>query len=287
MVNSEEIAIQQDGGTVPDLANPLGRGLALWSDVETVRELWRIADQIAASEVPDCYRGKPANVVMAMEMASTLQVPLFTVLQNVFPVRGNMAFRATFMTTLANMRGPFKHPIRYRVSGRNEQDPTDGKNLVVTAYTVHRDTGELLEATVSYKLAEEEGWTKPDRNGKSKYKTMPEQMLVYRASVFLVRRHCPEVTFGCHMAAEIDDVENSGQSYGASRTASEPKVREDQASAVDALNAKVKEKAAEKEQATDAEVEPVQTIATDEPKTEPEPEREPQSAAPPEPGDPF
>ena len=39
-----------------------------------------------------------------------------------------------------------------------------------------------------------------------KWKTMPEQMLAYRAGAFFARVHCPEVLMGCHVEGEADDV---------------------------------------------------------------------------------
>jgi hypothetical protein len=52
-------------------------------------------------------------------------------------------------------------------------------------------------------MAKAEGWL--DKNG-SKWKTMPEQMLMYRAATFFCRVYCPEVLAGVQTVDEIIDV---------------------------------------------------------------------------------
>ena len=52
-------------------------------------------------------------------------------------------------------------------------------------------------------MAKAEGWL--DKNG-SKWKTMPEQMLMYRAATFFCRVYCPEVLAGVQTSDEIIDI---------------------------------------------------------------------------------
>jgi hypothetical protein len=53
-------------------------------------------------------------------------------------------------------------------------------------------------------MAESEGWTK--KNG-SKWRTMPNQMLRYRAAAFWQRVYCPEISMGLMTAEEAEDIE--------------------------------------------------------------------------------
>ena len=39
-----------------------------------------------------------------------------------------------------------------------------------------------------------------------KWKTMPEQMLAYRAAAFFARLYCPEVLMGCQVEGEAEDI---------------------------------------------------------------------------------
>lgn len=52
-------------------------------------------------------------------------------------------------------------------------------------------------------MAKEEGWY--GKSG-SKWKTMPEQMLAYRASAFFARVHIPNALMGIHVEGEVDDI---------------------------------------------------------------------------------
>ena len=42
--------------------------------------------------------------------------------------------------------------------------------------------------------------------GCSKWKTMPRQMMMYRAASFFARAHCPEVLLGIQTVEEVQDV---------------------------------------------------------------------------------
>lgn len=55
---------------------------------------------------------------------------------------------------------------------------------------------------VDMDMADAEGWTK--KNG-SKWKTMPQLMLRYRAASFFARLNCPELTMGLYTKEEIID----------------------------------------------------------------------------------
>ena len=229
--------------------------LAMWTDPKIRDDVWKAANRMAASQlVPVAYRNKPEDCMVAMELADILGVRTIAVLQNVSMVHGSPTFKATFATTLANQRGPFKHPIRYRVEG-------EGASLKVTAWSTMRDTDEVVEAYASMEMARLEKW---DKN--PKYQSMPEQMLHYRAATFLIRRHCPDILFGFHLTDEVEDIHASGQTYGgAPQAASTP----EQSCKIEDLNQEI----------TDVEVEPVEP---EKPKAPPAPEAQQQHEQPPQ-----
>ncbi len=90
-------------------------------------------------------------------------------------------------------------PLRFRWQG------TEGKSdWGCRAVAKDRSTGEECIGTlITMKLANEEGWTK--KNG-SKWLTMPEQMLCYRAAAFWTRIYAPELSLGMHTSDETIDV---------------------------------------------------------------------------------
>ena len=51
-------------------------------------------------------------------------------------------------------------------------------------------------------MAKSEGWL-----SNPKWKSMPEQMLAYRAAAFFARVYCPEVLMGVSAEGEIEDSE--------------------------------------------------------------------------------
>ena len=52
-------------------------------------------------------------------------------------------------------------------------------------------------------MARKEGWL--TKNG-SKWNSMPQQMMMYRAGAFFGRVHCPDVLMGLPLADELRDV---------------------------------------------------------------------------------
>ena len=56
--------------------------------------------------------------------------------------------------------------------------------------------------TVDMDIAKEEGWL--SKNG-SKWKTMPQLMLRYRAASFFSSLNCPELTMGLYTREEMQD----------------------------------------------------------------------------------
>jgi hypothetical protein len=58
-------------------------------------------------------------------------------------------------------------------------------------------------------MAEKEGWLR--KNG-SKWQTMPQVMLRYRAASFFARMNCPELSIGLYSKEELDDFPSQKQS---------------------------------------------------------------------------
>jgi len=164
-------------------------------------DLWTLASKLATSDlVPAAFKGKPANTFLALQMAERMELDTFAVMSNLFVVHGTPAFSSKFLIGLANMRGPFKGPLRFKVTGEGTPQ------LAVTCYATLREIAEDVSVTVTLAQAVSAGWTK---NGK--YKEIPAQMLSYRAAAFLVRLYCPEVAImGARTVDEVEDMHASG-----------------------------------------------------------------------------
>jgi hypothetical protein len=77
--------------------------------------------------------------------------------------------------------------------------------IVTWVASAHR---EFFATETDIAMAKAEGWY--TKNG-SKWKTMPEQMLQYRAAAFWTRAYAPEIALGMHTAEEIHDTPEAQQ----------------------------------------------------------------------------
>jgi hypothetical protein len=85
--------------------------------------------------------------------------------------------------------------------------------------TTELATGDVIEGTkITLGMAKKEGWS--TKNG-SKWLTMPEQMMRYRAATFLIRSTAPEIGMGLMTKEELDDVVDGEV---VSRSPSKPKL---------------------------------------------------------------
>lgn len=164
-------------------------------------DLFRQADtwasQLAASDmVPVAYRNKHANCMVALEMSARLGIGPLQVMQNMYIVHGQPAWSAQFVVALINGSGLFGR-MRYRVGD-------GGRGRWCEAFAIELATGETLDGPrVDMQLATDEGWI--SRKG-SKWKTMPEMMLRYRAASWFGRLHCPEITMGMYASDEVEGI---------------------------------------------------------------------------------
>lgn len=182
----------------------------------------RMATALASSTlVPKDYQGNLANVLIAIELASRIGASVFAVMQNIDIIHGRPAWRATFLIATVNACGRFT-PLRFRFQG------TEGKaDWGCRAVAKDRETGEECIGTlITIALANAEGWS--SKNG-SKWKTMPEQMLCYRAAAFWTRVYAPELSLGMQTGDEVRDVHGDiGVELPASMTPAGAKALEEQ-----------------------------------------------------------
>ena len=73
-----------------------------------------------------------------------------------------------------------------------------------------KKTGEIINgAKVTIQMVKEEGWySKKDKYGNetSKWQTMPELMLAYRAASFFAKVYIPNSLMGCAVEGEVEDI---------------------------------------------------------------------------------
>ena len=154
-----------------------------------------------SSLVPPQFQGENnfANCVIALNMAQRMGADPMMVMQNLYIVYGNPAWSAKFMIACFNRSGRYA-PIKYKETGKKG---TDSEGII--AYSKDLVTGEELQGSeVTIGIAKAEGWY--DKNG-SKWKSMPQQMLRYRAASWFIRSTAPEISMGFLTVDEAEEIE--------------------------------------------------------------------------------
>jgi hypothetical protein len=122
------------------------------------------------------------------------------VMQNLYIVHGNPAWSAKFLISCINTSGRFS-PLRYEFTGK-KGTPQYG----CRAYAYDKQDREhkepLYSIWITMELAEKEGWTK---KAGSKWNTMADQMLIYRAAAFWQRAYAPEISMGFLTREGLED----------------------------------------------------------------------------------
>lgn len=165
----------------------------------------RIANMFSQSSlVPNNFKGDIGSCLIALNMANRMGADPLQVMQSLYIVHGKPSFSSAFLIACFNRCGRFS-TIRYRMQGTKGKD-----NWGCVAYSTELATGELVEGVeVTIGMAKAEGWwSNKDRNGNetSKWQTMPELMLRYRAATFLIRSVAPDIALGFPTTEEAIDI---------------------------------------------------------------------------------
>lgn len=181
----------------------------------------RMAKMLSKSDlVPAQFREGDkgiANTLIALEFANRMGASPLMVMQNLDIIEGRPAFRAKFLAALLLNSG---YSISYETENMGKQ------KIQVVTWTGPKGAREKKEVTreienircrvvaeyngktltgswVSMEMANKEGWI--DKPG-SKWLTMPEQMLTYRAVSFFASVHAPDLLMGMRTREEVEDM---------------------------------------------------------------------------------
>lgn len=173
--------------------------------IERMSRAQKLAAYVAtASNIPENYRNKPADCMIAIDMADRMNVSPMFVFQNMYVVKGKPSWSGQACKAVIDNCGKFKN-AKHVYFG---EEGTDSRGCYITAERI--EDGEVVNGVkVTIAMAKGEGWySKKDKYGNetSKWQTMPELMLAYRAAAFFARVHCPEYLMGLQTSDEIDDI---------------------------------------------------------------------------------
>lgn len=170
-----------------------------FNNAQSFELMQRAAKLLASSTlVPKEYQGNLPNCVIALNMAQRVGADPLQVMQNLYVVHGRPGWSSQFLIATFNQCGRFS-AMRFEFFGETGKDSWGCR-----AWAIEKETGEKITgADITIKTAKDEGWY--SKNG-SKWKTMPQQMLMYRAASWFVRAYAPELSMGLQTQEELRDV---------------------------------------------------------------------------------
>ena len=231
--NQNEAALptsQQSGFNFfdPVQFDTMQRVCSLFANSELVPDMYKISDNNPKEKAI-------ANCMIAIEMAQRIGASPLMIMQNMVIIYGRPSWSSKFLVATVNTCGRF-NPLQYRFTEKGmlgkvdytEYERTWDKTLyggkggyknaakTVTfdgtkvmdiecvAFTTAKGSDKVLESSpISLRLAIQEGWY--TKNG-SKWRTMPKQMLMYRAASFWTNAYAPELSMGMKTEDEIRDI---------------------------------------------------------------------------------
>lgn len=176
---------------------------SVYSNANLYEIAFKMAESLSKSDlIPDTYKNKPENCLIAIDTARQIgaRSPIF-VMQNLYIVKGKPSWSGQYCSAIVYAN--FKDVVVNRVGNKE----TGMTACYITA--IDKNGHDCKGSTISIEMAKAEGWwSKKDKYGKetSKWQTMPEQMMIYRAFAFFARAYCPDKLLGMPDVYEADDI---------------------------------------------------------------------------------
>ena len=180
---------------------------SVFSGIRAFEDAQRIAKALASSTlIPPQFQGQQgfANCLVALEIAGRMNISPFLCMQHLHIIHGRPSWSSAFIIAMVNGCGRFT-PLRFEVSG-------EGESLACYAVATDIKTDQELKGpTITMLMAKKEGWS--TKSG-SKWATMPELMIRYRAAAFWGRLFAGDLLVGLQTQEEVIDVESVKVSVG-------------------------------------------------------------------------
>lgn len=192
--------------SMPTPSAPSG-ALNVFSDAKSFEMALRMSDCLAKSTVvPKDYQGNTGNCMIAIEMAARINTSPMMVMQNLYVVNGRPAWSAQWIIAMINSSHRYKTELQFEFG----HEQADG-GLSCYAWAEDWNGHKVCGPKITMTLANAEGWV--NKNG-SKWKTMPDVMIQYRAASFFGRMNCPDMIMGIYSQEEvIDGMDNAQCDY--------------------------------------------------------------------------
>lgn len=173
--------------------------LGIFTDYKTFAASFEMAKCLStATVVPKDYQNNPGNCMIAIDMARRLNANPLMVMQNLYIVNGRPAWSSQWIIAMINSSKRYSTELQFDF-GYAPEDGGLSCQAWAEDYNGHRVNG----PKITMKMATDEGWA--CKNG-SKWKTMKEVMIQYRAASFFGRMNCPDMIMGIYSAEEAYDI---------------------------------------------------------------------------------
>jgi len=173
---------------------------SVFSGIKAFEEAQRIAKALASSTlIPPAFQGQQgfANCLVALEIANRMRISPFLAMQHLHVIHGRPSWSSSFIIAMVNGCGRFS-PLRFEISG-------EGDSLACYARATDlASEQELKGPTITMAMAKKEGWS---TKAGSKWATMPELMISYRAAAFWGRLYASDLLLGLQTQEEVIDVQ--------------------------------------------------------------------------------
>lgn len=172
--------------------------VTMWNDAKLYNQSLAMAQTLSKSEIiPQSYKGKPADCLIAIDIANRLGLSPAIVMQNSQCVRGNFTWKGSACKAMIDGCGRYQK-TRYVYVGE------EGKDSYGCYLEAIDNDGDIIKGVpVTIAMAKKEGWYNKDG---SKWQTMSDLMLKYRAAAFFMRTECASIAMGFLTKEEVEDV---------------------------------------------------------------------------------
>lgn len=171
----------------------------IFSDFQAFENAQRIGKLLCQSKIiPGSYQNNLPDVIVALEIAARNKLSPIVVMQNLNVIKGRPTWSSKYiiaaLTTsrVDNLHYEMSSNGTVSIGGFNSKETIE--NLCCRAIANDKRTGEeRIGPWVTMRMVVAEGWYNKDG---SKWKTMPEVMIRYRAATFFASIYYPELSIG-------------------------------------------------------------------------------------------
>ena len=172
----------------------------MFSGIQAFEDAQRIAKALASSTlIPPQFQGQQgfANCLVALEIANRMNISPFLAMQHLHVIHGRPSWSSSFIIAMVNGCGRFS-PLRFEISGT-------GDSLACYAFATDLASNQELKGpTITMTMAKKEGWA---TKAGSKWATMPDLMIRYRAAAFWGRLYASDLLLGLQTQDEAIDIQ--------------------------------------------------------------------------------